>query len=121
MGKAARRRPARLGEKLLRIRETLGLSQNEIIGRLGLTDVISRDNVSAYELGRREPSLLVLFEYARAAGCAWMFLSMTSRTFRKSCPPFLGTNPEKGQGFSSGCGAPNRRRTAPDTLLQSGP
>ena len=68
MGKAARRRPARLGEKLLRIREALGLSQNEIIRHLGLTELISRDNVSAYELGRREPSLLVLFEYARAAG-----------------------------------------------------
>ena len=68
MGKAARRRPARLGEKLLQIREVLGLSQNEIIKHLGLTEVISRDNVSAYELGRREPSLLVLFEYARAAG-----------------------------------------------------
>ncbi|MGH9825894.1 MAG: hypothetical protein ACREDR_21910, partial [Blastocatellia bacterium] len=38
------------------------------IKHLGLTEVISRDNVSAYELGRREPSLLVLFEYARAAG-----------------------------------------------------
>ena len=68
MGKAARRRPARLGEKLVQIRETLGLSQNGMIRHLGLTDVISRDNVSAYELGRREPSLLVLLKFARAAG-----------------------------------------------------
>jgi transcriptional regulator with XRE-family HTH domain len=68
MGKASRKRPARLGEKLVRIREELGLSQNGIIRRLALTDVISRDNVSAYELGRREPSLLVLLQYARAAG-----------------------------------------------------
>jgi len=68
MGKASRRRPKRLGEKLRHIREGLGLSQNGIIQQLGLADVISRDNVSAYELGRREPSLLVLLEYARAAG-----------------------------------------------------
>jgi transcriptional regulator with XRE-family HTH domain len=68
MGKASRQRPARLGEKLVQIREALGLSQNGMIRHLGLTDVISRDNVSAYELGRREPSLLVLLKYARAAG-----------------------------------------------------
>ncbi len=68
MGKASRRKPARLAEKLVQIRERLGVSQNGIIRHLGLTDVITRDNVSAYELGRREPSLLVLLEYARAAG-----------------------------------------------------
>jgi len=68
MGKASRKRPARLAEKLVQIREALDLSQSGMIRHLGLTDAISRDNVSAYELGRREPSLLVLLEYARAAG-----------------------------------------------------
>jgi len=68
MGKASRKRPARLAEKLIQIREAMDLSQSGMIRHLGLTDVISRDNVSAYELGRREPSLLVLLEYARAAG-----------------------------------------------------
>jgi len=68
MGKAARLRPARLGEKLLGIREALGLSQNGLIKRLGLPESISREHVSAFELGKREPPLLVLLRYARAAG-----------------------------------------------------
>jgi transcriptional regulator with XRE-family HTH domain len=57
----------RLGEKLTQIRHAFGLSQNGIIRKLGLTD-ISRGNLSAYELGRREPSSTVLLAYARAAG-----------------------------------------------------
>ena len=68
MGKAARSKPARLGEKLLRIREALGLSQNGIIKRLDLPESISREHVSAFELGKREPPLLILLIYARAAG-----------------------------------------------------
>lgn len=68
MGRASREKPERLGEKLCRIRETLGLSQNELLGRLGLTERLSRDDVSKYERGVREPSLIVLLRYARAAG-----------------------------------------------------
>lgn len=70
MGKASRQKPERLGEKLLQIREALGLSQNEMIKHLGLTDEISRNNLSVYESGKREPSLLVLLRYARAVGIA---------------------------------------------------
>lgn len=70
MGKASRQKPERLGEKLVQIREALGLSQNEMIRHLGLTDVISRNNLSVYESGKREPSLLVLLRYARAVGIA---------------------------------------------------
>lgn len=68
MGKASRQKPERLGEKLVQIREALGLSQNEMLGHLGLTGEISRNNLSVYESGKREPSLLVLLRYARAAG-----------------------------------------------------
>jgi transcriptional regulator with XRE-family HTH domain len=68
MGKAARLRPARLGEKLLGIREALGLSQNGLIKRLALPASISREHISAFELGKREPPLGVLLRYARAAG-----------------------------------------------------
>ena len=46
MGRAARLRSARLAEKLRAIRLTLGLSQNELIRRLGLEDVIYQSNVS---------------------------------------------------------------------------
>jgi transcriptional regulator with XRE-family HTH domain len=68
MGKARRPKPARLAEKLLQIRLGLGLSQSEMVKRMGLDDEFSRNYVSAFELGTREPPLPVLLEYARAAG-----------------------------------------------------
>jgi transcriptional regulator with XRE-family HTH domain len=61
-------RPARLAEKLLRIRLELGLSQNGMLERLGFSEELFRSNISQYELGTREPPLPVLLEYARAAG-----------------------------------------------------
>lgn len=67
MGKAVRERPVRLAEKLLHIRKTLGLSQNGMIRRMGLTDKIVQADISTYELDRREPPLKVLLAYARAA------------------------------------------------------
>jgi transcriptional regulator with XRE-family HTH domain len=67
MGKHPRRRQARLAEKLLQIRLTLGLSQNEMLRHLGAEDSISRTNISNYELGDREPPLYILLEYARTA------------------------------------------------------
>ena len=63
--------PSRLAEKLLRIRQTLGVSQNGMIERLGLTGDLSREKISAYERAQRVPSLHVLLRYARAAG-VWM-------------------------------------------------
>ena len=67
MGRTSRRKPARLGEKLLRIRQVLGLSQNQLIRRLGCEELV-QGTISAFESGGREPSLLVLLAYARAAG-----------------------------------------------------
>ena len=66
MGRTSREKPARLGEKLLQIREALGLSQNELLSRLGLSERLNRDDISKYERGVREPSLPVLLRYARA-------------------------------------------------------
>lgn len=68
MGKKARRKPERLAEKLGQIRTTLGLSQSEMLRRLEAEDQIDYTTISKYELGRNEPSLLILLEYARAAG-----------------------------------------------------
>lgn len=68
MGRAARLRPERLAEKLLRIREGLRLSQSEIVEHLGFGDVLYRNNISGYETGEREPPLAVLLKYAEAAG-----------------------------------------------------
>src|ERR1043165_4736103 len=67
MGKAGRERPARLAEKLLHIRRALGLSQNGMIRRMGLLDIIIQADISTYEIGQREPPLKILLAYARAA------------------------------------------------------
>lgn len=53
---------------MLEVRTKLGLSQNEMISRLGLGEEITQARVSAYERGVREPPLPVLLKYARAAG-----------------------------------------------------
>jgi transcriptional regulator with XRE-family HTH domain len=68
MGRGTRQRPERLPEKLTQIRQALGFSQDGMIRQLGVEDSITRDYISAYERGVREPPLPVLLEYARAAG-----------------------------------------------------
>lgn len=68
MGRYHRQKPLHLAEKLLDIRKALGLSQNEMIRRLGLENEITQSRISGYELGTREPSLPTLLKYARAAG-----------------------------------------------------
>ena len=68
MGKRARRKPERLAEKLVQIRTALGLSQSEMLKRLEVEDQIDYTAISKYELGRNEPSLIILLPYARAAG-----------------------------------------------------
>lgn len=68
MGTASRPKPARLAEKLLQIRMALGLSQNGMVRRLGMTDTLSQYTISAYERDVREPPLQVLLRYARVAG-----------------------------------------------------
>lgn len=67
MGRASRPKPARLAEKLSRIRLCLGLSQNEMLRHLGLDEDLFQGSISGYELGTREPPLTVLLQYARAA------------------------------------------------------
>ena len=59
-------RPRRLAKKLLAIRQRLGLSQTEMKKHLGFRGDYGR--LSEYELGRRQPSVLVLLAYARVAG-----------------------------------------------------
>ena len=64
----ARPRPKRLAEKLLQIRNALGLSQTDLWRRLGVEDEISHKLISKYELDQNEPPLKVLLQYARVAG-----------------------------------------------------
>jgi transcriptional regulator with XRE-family HTH domain len=66
MGKRARMRQERLADKLLQIRQALGLSQSEMLKRLGFEDALDYKRISEYELGKNEPPLAVLLSYARA-------------------------------------------------------
>lgn len=68
MGTVARPKPIRLPEKLLQIRNALGLSQDGMLERLGLAESSFRSAVSGYERGEREPPLPILLAYARAVG-----------------------------------------------------
>lgn len=68
MGKVSRERPEKLPKKLLQIRLSLGLSQNEMLVKLDLADKVFRSAISGYELGTREPTLITLLKYARLAG-----------------------------------------------------
>ncbi len=71
MGKASKARPARLAEKLTKIRTDCGLSQSELIKKLNFTEMnLTAGSLSNYETGKREPSLLLLLKYARFAGIA---------------------------------------------------
>ena len=66
--RTARQRAERLAEKLLRVRLELGLSQTEMLRRLGAEEMVAYTRISEYERGLREPPLPILLRYARAAG-----------------------------------------------------
>lgn len=68
MARGPREKPKRLAEKLRTIREGLGLSQSEMLRRLGAEDRMAYHRISEFESGKGEPSLIILLEYARAAG-----------------------------------------------------
>jgi transcriptional regulator with XRE-family HTH domain len=63
----ARPKPERLAEKLLQIRNTLGLSQTQMYWRLGVEQLTDYTKISTYESGKREPLLMILLQYARVA------------------------------------------------------
>lgn len=67
MGKKGREKPVRLAKKLRQIRHGLGVSQAELIRRMGLEERLTKSNISAFERGTHEPSLLVLYAYSEAA------------------------------------------------------
>jgi transcriptional regulator with XRE-family HTH domain len=71
MGARPRLRQKRLPEKLRAIRDALGLSQTEMLRRLGAEDLIEYNRISEFETGKGEPPLRILLLYARAAN-VWM-------------------------------------------------
>ena len=65
MGRSPRNKPMKLSHKLLAIRKRLQMSQTEIARALELK--VHYSAVSNYELGTREPDMLVVLRYARLA------------------------------------------------------
>ena len=61
----ARPRPKRLAEKLLKIRQTLGVSQSAMVYCLGVE--LAANNISKYEHNLNEPPTDVMLAYARLA------------------------------------------------------
>jgi transcriptional regulator with XRE-family HTH domain len=64
----SRPRPKHLAKKLLQIRRSLGISQGELVRRLGVQALIEHTTISKYELNKNEPPLTILLAYARLAG-----------------------------------------------------
>ena len=60
--------PKKLGKKLRQIRERLGMSQREIVVALNYKDTPLRSSqISQYENGQREPTMMLVLAYARLA------------------------------------------------------
>lgn len=69
MGTARRPQPRKLPIKLRRIRTSLGLTQEEMAERFKrVPSPPKAADIARFELGLREPSLLLLLAYAREAG-----------------------------------------------------
>lgn len=68
MARGPREKPQRLAEKLFTIRQSLGLSQTEMLKRLEADDRMAYYRISEFESGKGEPSLPLLLRYARVAG-----------------------------------------------------
>jgi transcriptional regulator with XRE-family HTH domain len=66
MGRSRRNKPKNLKHKLLAIRKRLNMSQTEMARALKLK--VHYSAVSNYELGTREPDLLIVLRYARLVG-----------------------------------------------------
>ena len=86
MAKYARTKPKRLTKKLRQIRLGLGLSQNQMLEKLGLADSLFRSSVSSYERGASEPPLPVLLTYARLAGVCMDVLADDDMDLPKRLP-----------------------------------
>ena len=102
---SARERPARLAEKLLQIRTSLGISQGEMLRRLGEEEKSYRFYVSNYETGKREPSLPVLLEYARIANVLIEVLADDNLDLPETLP-----SPTRSEGIKRTSAARSKKR-----------
>lgn len=69
MGRSRRIKPKKLGEKLKLIRDSLGLTLEQMIEQLDYNESkLYPQNISGFEKSDREPNLLILLAYSRLAG-----------------------------------------------------
>jgi len=61
-----RAKPKHLSAKLRAVRKRLGLSQSQLAARLSFD--VENGRISDYELGKRQPNVLLLLDYARLGG-----------------------------------------------------
>jgi transcriptional regulator with XRE-family HTH domain len=82
-----RRKPERLPAKLLTIRQKMEVSQSQMAKLLELETGYPR--ISEYEIGKREPDLIILLRYAKLARVSMDVLADDARElkFRKNWKP----------------------------------
>ena len=90
-----RRKPMKLAGKLLKIREALGLSQNQILDELAFDESVKQQHISAWEKGIREPDLFSLMIYADAANVCLEILVSDNYDLPKEIPPKKLYHPHK--------------------------
>jgi transcriptional regulator with XRE-family HTH domain len=105
MGRAARLKPKRLAEKLLQIRLAFGLSQSDMLRRLGFDEDIWYTQISGYELGRSVPPLPILLQYARIANVLMEVLADDNLDLPAQLP-----SPTRSEGIRRTPAARNKRR-----------
>jgi transcriptional regulator with XRE-family HTH domain len=101
----ARPRPKRLAEKLRQVRLALGLSQDEMLKRLGVEDQIDNARISGFETGLREPSLMILLQYAHIANLYIEALVDDDRDLPAKLP-----SPTKSEGIKRAAAPRTRKR-----------
>lgn len=80
MGQRGRKKPKRLGEKLLAIRVKLDISQSQLAKLLEFDKGFAR--ISEYERGIREPDLMTLVKYSKLARVPMDVLADDSRELK---------------------------------------
>ena len=80
MGQRGRKKPKRLGEKLLAIRFKLEVSQSQLAKLLEFDKGVAR--ISEYERGNREPDLMTLLKYSELVRVSMNVLADDTRELK---------------------------------------
>ena len=80
MGQRGRKKPKRLGEKLLAIRFKLEVSQSQLAKLLEFDKGVAR--ISEYERGIREPDLMTLLKYSELVRVSMNVLADDTRELK---------------------------------------